>query len=490
MADVRTKEAKNVRDLSLPFIRDLEPFLYGKRITYVDVGAFEGDVIGALIDSSITVRTAHLIEPNPKTFERLSGKRQEFSRVHDLHLHNVAASDAPGHLSFIDDASMSRVLSTEGKRSDELTVQAITLDELAVSYQLNHISLLKIDVEGHELRVLDGAQKILKSQCVDFIYIEAGMERGSNELTYYRDIEDALTKHGYGIYRIYEQKNQWIDDNPLLRRINIAFVSDGFARQNPYKVTNELFGLKVAKAELEALNNELEARNNALDALNNALDARNQDLAQQVSNLTSRAGELERENLEVSTQLTDVSAQRESAQKARDDLEAHNAELRKQISAREASLHDAEKARDELAEQCADLREKLSEQVAKRELAEKAYQDAVEHQASLERSVDALRAELAGIDRTISRIEQTAPSIVAAANMAPVVARLKRENARNAQKQRYVRSELEREIARAKGLSAELSKATARLDSMYASTSWRVTGPMRSLVNLFRRSKK
>lgn len=469
MADVRAKQAKNVRDLSLPFIRDLEPFLYGKRITYIDVGAFEGDVISALIDSSITVRTAHLIEPNPKTFERLSGKRQEFSRVHDLHLHNVAASDAPGHLSFIDDASMSRVLPNEGKRSDELTVQAITLDELADSYQLNHISLLKIDVEGHELRVLDGAQKILKSQCVDFIYIEAGMDRGSNELTYYRDIEDALTKHGYGIYRIYEQKNQWIDDNPLLRRINIAFVSDGFARQNPYKVTNELFGLKVAKDELEA---------------------RNRDLTQQVSDLTSRAGELERESVEVRTQLADVSAERESAQKAHDDLESHNTELRKQISAREASLHDAEKARDELAKQCADLREKLSEQVTKRELAEKAYQDAVEHQASLERSVDSLRAELAGIDRTISRIEQTAPSIVAAANMAPVVARLKRENAQIAQKQRYVRSELEREIARAKGLSAELSKATARLDSMYASTSWRVTGPMRSLVNLFRRSKK
>ena len=124
------------------------------------------------------------------------------------------------------------------------------------------ISLLKLDVEGYEPQVLAGAAGLLAAQAIDLVYVEAGMDPDGAQQSYYREIEDRLRGHGYRLFRIYEQMHEWPEDSPLLRRVNLAFMSTDFAQRHPFRLTRELAALRQAQAApLEA---ELAGRDRAL----------------------------------------------------------------------------------------------------------------------------------------------------------------------------------------------------------------------------------
>src|SRR5690606_3580924 len=147
-------------DPSRAFIVDIEPFLYGQPITYVDVGAYEGTVFDQLLRSRLHVFDAHLVEPNPETFEGLKAKLATYSKPSRLRCHQFAVSDAAGVVTMRAAKDMSHVLpsratpsSTVDTNTASFQVKAIPLDHFASSFEIEHIHLLKVDVEGHELEV-------------------------------------------------------------------------------------------------------------------------------------------------------------------------------------------------------------------------------------------------------------------------------------------------------------------------------------------------
>lgn len=54
------------------------------------------------------------------------------------------------------------------------TIELQTLDQVAASQGLSHIHLLKLDIEGHELAALRGAQQLRDQDAIDFIQFEFG----------------------------------------------------------------------------------------------------------------------------------------------------------------------------------------------------------------------------------------------------------------------------------------------------------------------------
>jgi FkbM family methyltransferase len=95
-----------------------------------------------------------------------------------------------------------RDLSQFGMAADApVNVQMTTLDEFCADQGLQHIEMLKLDVEGHELAVLAGAQTTLSANRVDVIQLEFG---GANldSRTYLRDLVDTLTTYGFRVGRI------------------------------------------------------------------------------------------------------------------------------------------------------------------------------------------------------------------------------------------------------------------------------------------------
>jgi Methyltransferase FkbM domain len=92
-----------------------------------------------------------------------------------------------------------------GKESQQdENLRIMTVDELMQSSSLDRLSILHSDIQGYELEMLQGAEKALKDQAIDFFFISTH----SDDL--HQDCIDHLTKSNYKIldqYRIHESWN-------------------------------------------------------------------------------------------------------------------------------------------------------------------------------------------------------------------------------------------------------------------------------------------
>jgi FkbM family methyltransferase len=81
------------------------------------------------------------------------------------------------------------------------TIRLTTLDIYAAEKGIEHIDWLKIDVEGHELDVLKGANQLLSSRKIDLVSFEFG---GGNidTRTYFRDFFQLFQGLGLIVFRI------------------------------------------------------------------------------------------------------------------------------------------------------------------------------------------------------------------------------------------------------------------------------------------------
>jgi FkbM family methyltransferase len=263
--DKTTNTDENEKDSS-SFFKEITPFLYGKALTYVDIGAHVGSVYKAASKYQLYIRNAHLIEPNPDNYKELIENIDNKRKGRAVHCHNLAIGAEAGFVTMQSEGTMSQVLRQDEpalrERKDTFKIEAIPLDLFTQQAGVKHINLLKVDVEGFEMEVLAGARELLTENRIDVIYIEAGLSKSGEQHTYYRSIEDYLAGFGYRIFRIYEQKNEWLEDSAALRRANFAFMSDLFLARNPYKVTMQLFearrDLLEARREPQVLQRELQ----------------------------------------------------------------------------------------------------------------------------------------------------------------------------------------------------------------------------------------
>lgn len=80
-------------------------------------------------------------------------------------------------------------------------VQIKTIDSYCKEHNIRHINLLKIDVEGHELSVLNGAKAMFERKNIDLVTFEFG---GCNidTRTFFQDFWYFFNDNGMSIYRI------------------------------------------------------------------------------------------------------------------------------------------------------------------------------------------------------------------------------------------------------------------------------------------------
>jgi FkbM family methyltransferase len=239
------------------FIVDLDLFFSGKAIVYVDVGSYVGDVFLKIkrVAKKFRIHEAHLFEPNPVSYERLL-ERVSAEDGTTLHTYNFAVSGS-GNQQFIKARSMTKALPADaqigGMPADVFTAQSVSLDRQRSIFTDGKVNLLKIDVEGQELDVLAGARELLAAQDVDILYIEVGFNHSGTQQTYFAEIDRFLQPLGYRVLRIYEQKEEWMGDSPLLRRANIAYMSEKFANAHPLKLIQEIQDLKARLDELNGV---------------------------------------------------------------------------------------------------------------------------------------------------------------------------------------------------------------------------------------------
>ena len=93
-----------------------------------------------------------------------------------------------------------------GENSESEIIRIKTIDSIINNFKSNSIDLLKIDVEGYELKVLEGACKSLGDKKINFIYLETGLDSRFNSI---QALIDFLHPVGYLPYAFYEQNPHW-----------------------------------------------------------------------------------------------------------------------------------------------------------------------------------------------------------------------------------------------------------------------------------------
>lgn len=236
-------------------ISDLMPFMHERAITYVDAGACLGEVFLKFYhQKGITLREAHLFEPNPDNYASLM-KKIATCNTQSLHAYRLALGDSRAPKQFSKARTMTKAVESAVRIDDEtatnfFNVECVTLDEFARSFTERRIDILKIDVEGSEIAVLKGAHELLSEQRIDIIYIEVGFNVVGTQQVYFGEIDSLMQSYRYRIFRIYEQTNEWMQDSPLLRRCNVAYFSERFAESNPYRLSRELLQLRNQLAQI------------------------------------------------------------------------------------------------------------------------------------------------------------------------------------------------------------------------------------------------
>lgn len=128
----------------------------------IDVGANIGDY--TMIFSNLVGQKGRVIamEPVPKTFELLAANAQLFP-YQNVTLINMAASDKSSivriSIPFFKSGLQNYYQASISENSADLNVMSIPIDSLPIPHG---IRLVKIDVEGHELQVLQGMINIIK----------------------------------------------------------------------------------------------------------------------------------------------------------------------------------------------------------------------------------------------------------------------------------------------------------------------------------------
>ena len=206
-----------------------------KTPVFFDVGANVGNYTISLLETYPSAEV-HVFEPHPGNFSALKSNLSTYNAK----LYNFALGDTQDQLILYDradhengssHASLHEAVISEIHQQDTLqfSVSVETLDEICKKENIREIDFLKIDTEGNELAVLNGAKKLLKENKIMCIHFEFN-EMNIVSRTFFRDFRKLL--HNHKFYRLLPHGLILLDDYPLATEL--------FAYQNILAVTNSV----------------------------------------------------------------------------------------------------------------------------------------------------------------------------------------------------------------------------------------------------------
>jgi FkbM family methyltransferase len=195
--------------------------------TIFDVGANIGQTC---VPMAVALPQARIIafEPVPATFAALSRNAAGYPAITPVNA-ALGAHSGEAVMSAEGVSTGNRILKAEDASSLPTTrVPVITGLEACEKHGVAHISLLKIDAEGFDIKVLDGFLPIIDR--IDFIKVEAGMNDYNKTHVPFQDFYFYLSRRGFHLFHIYEQRFEFKKGGrPVLRRANPVFINGRLA---------------------------------------------------------------------------------------------------------------------------------------------------------------------------------------------------------------------------------------------------------------------
>jgi len=155
------------------------------RSTILDVGANLGDFTMA---TSSKARKVISVEPGRKNFDMLS-LNLRINSLNQVVPLNVAAHDSSENLSLKGNGADLRVANFNGGEQ----TKGEPLDSLLQTQGVDFVDVAKIDVQGHEMKVLGGMGRYLKEHRIGLVIVEVHPHRGISA----SDVASYILPFGY-----------------------------------------------------------------------------------------------------------------------------------------------------------------------------------------------------------------------------------------------------------------------------------------------------
>ena len=178
----------------------------------VDIGSHNGDFI-AMIQKMKLHNEFFSVEPQA---DRIEHQRRRFKDVPKIQFHNIAIHEKSGQETFFvskgdDGSSLLRPVDGIGSKwattVGEMQITTVTLREFILSNGIKHISLLKCDTQGTDLRVIASAAEFFTPLYIQAILIEISLHSFYVDQDKFSEIIDAFYERGYFLAEIFGYRN-------------------------------------------------------------------------------------------------------------------------------------------------------------------------------------------------------------------------------------------------------------------------------------------
>jgi FkbM family methyltransferase len=202
-----------------------------------DVGANKGQFLRIALDNLRGVDCSiHCFEPAQQAWQELREFAKTDARVRVNHV-GVGKENGRALLHF--DRPGSGLASLTRRRLDHHgipfdgseSIEILTIDDYCSRNAIEHIHLLKLDIEGHELDALAGASAIFERRAVDLVMFEFG---GCNidTRTFFQDCWYFFARHRMSIFRVTPSGylfpiESYREIEEQFRTINFVAVAEG-----------------------------------------------------------------------------------------------------------------------------------------------------------------------------------------------------------------------------------------------------------------------
>ncbi len=198
----------------------------------LDVGAHHGWFFHCWLDWCPEAEV-YAFEPTPKSFNRMFELYGHDPRVHLFQL-GVGAEPGEGKLNVLEDSQVSNsflkpqqstwdVIEYKTGTVSSYPVSVTTLDGFCAEENIPGIYLLKIDVQGFELAVLEGSMNILPS--VDYVFVESGIRRLYEGAPSFADVFLFMESQGFHLMHL----RTWHRGNRVLVETDMIFRRNDLA---------------------------------------------------------------------------------------------------------------------------------------------------------------------------------------------------------------------------------------------------------------------
>ena len=220
----------NINSTERDAFKDQVKLAGNNSIIIFDVGACTGSV-SSQYNTLFKKTVIYSFEPYFPSFEIL---KKAMSRFNNVKVFNIALSDKTGQSAFHVNKSFATnsILETHadsGKNWDnealntieEIKIDTITLDDFIDQNQIDKIDILKLDTQGTEYQILEGASKSIEQNKIPLIYLEIITMPTYQQQKSFDEILLLLRNKGFSLYNLYNYSYTKLGE---LRQVDAIFI--------------------------------------------------------------------------------------------------------------------------------------------------------------------------------------------------------------------------------------------------------------------------